>query len=224
MPQSGLEEGITVADTGSLDRWVKEVFAKVPGVVEGYVYDQTKLVMRDFFQRTKAWRTVEGPFVIPANDGTYQFNPYDGSANVSKILRVYRNGTDFVPIEITKIQASIEGSSNVPLYYYVEPYDTIVLSPVNNQALTNVYADIALVPSIDCDNRLPSWIEDQFYEAILAGTLHRLYSEPEKVYTNVTSAEYWGKRYRSEMVRARANSNLNYKHGPAPWNFPRHTR
>lgn len=224
MPQSGLEEGITVASSGSLDPWVKVVFGKVPGAVEGYIYDQVVLVLRDFFQRTKAWRTVEGPFIIPANDGKYQFNPYDGTANVSKILRVYANGTDLVPIQITKIQASIEGSSNVPLYYYVEPYDTIVLSPVNNQAVTNVYADLALVPRIDCDNRIPYWIEDQFFEAILAGALFRLYSEPEKVYTNVNASEYWGKRYRSEITRARANSILNYKHGPAPWNFPRHTR
>ena len=82
MPQSGFEDGFTVTTSGSLDTWVKEIHAKVPGAVEGYLYDQVKLVLKDFFQRTKAWRTYIGPFTIPANDGTLCLNPVDAWSDV----------------------------------------------------------------------------------------------------------------------------------------------
>lgn len=221
MPQSGFEDGFTISTSGSLDTWVKEIHAKVPGTAEGYIYDQLKLTIKDFFQRTKTWRTTVGPFDILANDGTYCLNPYDGYSKVIQVLNLYRNGTHYFPSNKTKLRQSWNSAQSNPRNYYVDPYDTIVLEPTPVEDVEDFYADVALTPRLHADNRIAEWIEDQCYEAIKAGALARLYEEPGKVYTNTVAAELWGKRYRAELTRARSAGMSNYKEGTTNWAFPR---
>ncbi|MBW2451760.1 MAG: hypothetical protein JRF07_05325 [Deltaproteobacteria bacterium] len=219
MPQSGFEEGFTTSASGSLDTWVKEIHAKVPGAVEGYIYDQLKLVIKDFFQRTGAWRTVVGPFTILGGDGTYKINPYDGVSNAIQVLSLYRNGTHYTPVPVTKIRETNTSGTTNPRTYYVNPYDTIVLTPTPTEDVEDLYADVLLTPRLLVNNRIPEWIVEQCYEAILAGTLHRLYQEPDKVYSSETKGEYWGQKYRSELNRSRTVAQHNYKASPMPWSF-----
>ena len=221
MPQSGFEDGFTISTSGSLDTWVKEIFAKVPGAVEGYIYDQVKLTINDFFRRSLTWRDTAGPFNILADDGTYCLNPFTGYSNVIQVLNLYRNGIGYTPVPITKIRESWGSGSTNPRSYFVTPFDTIVLTPTNTADVEALYADVALAPRILSDNRIEEWVVDQCYEAVKAGTLARLYEEPGKVYTNTTAAELWGKRYRSEVARSRSAGMANYKSGTTSWTFPR---
>jgi hypothetical protein len=226
MPQSGFEDGFTVASSGSLDTWVKEVHAKVPGAIEGYIYDQLKLVIKDFFKRTKAWRNFFGPFTVLANDGTICLNPVDANSAVIQVLSVTKNGTPMVPTSVTEVPKIIitETNSKNPSRYYVEPYDTVHLLPVPVIDVENFLVTAALTPRLRDDNRIEQWIIDMHYESIKTGLLARLYEEPGKVYTNVKSAEYWGSKYRSELTRARSIGAQNYKEGPQPWVFPSWSR
>jgi hypothetical protein len=212
MPQSGFEDGFTLASSGSLDTWVKEIFAKVPGAVEGYIYEQLKLVIKDFFQRTKAWQTYTGPWTALADDGTITLNPVDASSAVIQVLSVVRNGSPLMPVKPHSVPFLIvnDTSSKVPTRFYLEPYDVIKLFPVPSEDIDNIYVGCALTPRLCNGKYLEQWVIDQHYEVILAGTLQRLYQEPGKVYSNAASAEYWGKRYRSELVRSRVVGEQNY--------------
>ncbi len=226
MPQSGFEDGFSVASSGSLDTWVKEIHTKVPGAIEGFIYDQTKVVLKDFFKRTKAWRNFFGPFTILANDGVLCMNPVDANTNVIQILAVARNGVPIAntnPVAVPRTLIT-QLTSSTSSSYYVEPYHTIHLVPTPTEDVENVYVTAALTPRLRDDNRIDQWVIDQHYEAILAGVLQRLYQEPGKVYSNVTSAEYWGRRYRSEMTTARSNAMNNYKESPQPWSYPTWSR
>src|SRR5210317_2047286 len=107
MPQSGFEEGFTVTTSGSLDTWVKEIHAKAPGAVEEYLYDQVKLVLKDFFQRTKSWRVFLGPMTASANDGTICLNPVDAYSNVIQVLNVVRNGSKLHQTDIRLLPSLI---------------------------------------------------------------------------------------------------------------------
>ena len=226
MPQSGFEEGFTVASSGSLDTWVKEIHPKVPGAIEGYIYDQLKLVISDFFKRTKAWRTIFGPYTVLAGDGTICLNPIDAKTNVIQVISVTKNGTPMVPTSITDVPRIIitETNSKTPSRYYVEPYDTVHVLPVPTLDVEEFMVVAALTPRIYDDNRIDQWIIDMHYESIIAGVLQRLYQEPGKVYTNVKQGQYWGAKYRSEMARARSIAAQNYKEGPQPWSFPSWSR
>ncbi len=226
MPQSGFEDGFTVASSGSLDTWVREVFPKVPGAIEGYIYDQLKLVIKDFFKRTKAWRTVLGPFTILADDGTIALNPTGANSNVIQVISVTKNGTPMVPSSITDAPRILitQRSSKTPSRYFVEPYDIIHMLPIPTLDVEDFLVVAALTPRLRDDNRIDQWIIDMHYESILAGILQRLYNEPGKVYTNAGQAEYWGKKYRSELARARSIAAQNYKEGPQPWAFPTWSR
>lgn len=212
MPQSGFEDGFTLASSGSLDTWVKEIFAKVPGAVEGYIYEQLKLVVKDFFQRTKAWQTYTGPWTALADDGTITLNPIDANSAVIQVLAVVRNGSPLAPISPRSVPFLIVNDSSLksPSRYYMEPYDVIKLFPVPSEDVEDLYVSAALTPRLRNDNHVPQWVIDQHYEAVLAGTLQRLYQEPGKIYSNAASAEYWGKRYRSELVRSRVVGDQNY--------------
>ena len=222
MPQSGFEDGFTVTTSGSLDSWVSEIFAKVPGAVEGYIYDQLKLVIKDFFQRTKSWRTFMGPMTIPANDGTLCLNPVDAYSNVIMVLSVVRNGSPLALVDIRALPRLFATSTNdrTPSRFYLEPYHTIKMWPVPTVDVENLYVTAALTPRLLFDNRIPEWIVDQHYEVIKAGTLQRLYEEPDKLYSNATKAEYWGSKYRSEMTRSRSVAAQSYAEGAQPWGFP----
>jgi hypothetical protein len=226
MPQSGFEDGFTVASSGSLDTWVKEVYAKVPGAIEGYIYDQLKLVIKDFFKRTKAWRTFCGPFTILADDGTICLNPVDSISAVIQVISVTKNGTPMIPTSITDVPRIIitETNSKTPSRYYVEPYDIVHMLPIPTLDVEDFLVTAALTPRLRDDNRIPQWIIDMHYESILAGIFQRLYSEPGKIYTNVLQGEYWGQKYRSELARARSVAAQNYKEGPQPWAFPSWSR
>jgi hypothetical protein len=221
MPQSGFEEGFTVATSGSLDEWVKEIHAKVPGVIEGYIYDQLKLVIKDFFQRTKSWRAYLGPFIAPANDGVVCMNPVDAHSTVIQILSVFRNGAQLTHIDekTVPVTSRTETNSRNPSRYYLSPYDTIILNPTPAEDVEDLYVVAALTPRLRADNVLPQWIIDQHYEAIKAGLLSRLYEEPGKIYTNTVSAELWGKRYRAELVRSRSVGIKNYGEQSGPWSY-----
>jgi len=221
MPQSGFEEGFVVATSGSLDEWVKEIHAKVPGAIEGYIYDQLKLVIKDFFQRTKSWRAFIGPFTVPANDGTYCLNPVDAYSNVIQVLNVVRNGSALthMPEKAVPFQFATESSARTASRFYLSPYDTIILFPTPVEDIDEVYATVALTPRLRSDNRIHQWIIDQHYEVIKAGVLARLYEEPGKIYTNTEAAKLWGGRYRSEMVRSRSAAIKNYGEMAGPWSY-----
>ena len=222
MPQSGFEDGFTITTSGSLDTWVKEIHAKVPGAIEGYIYDQLKLVIKDFFQRTKAWRTFLGPFTAPANDGAICLNPVDAYTNVIQVLEVARNRSPLAQIDLRVLYRLLpNGNDNItPSRFYLDPYHTIKLWPVPTVDIEGVYVTAALTPRLRSDNRIAEWVVDQHYEAIKSGTLERLYQEPDKSYTNATSAEFWGKRYRSELVRSRSVASQGYGESPQPGGFP----
>jgi hypothetical protein len=64
------------------------------------------------------------------------------------------------------------------------------------------------------DAAVPPFISNQFAEPIRDGTLFRLYSQPNKPYSDPARAEYYGKRFRNQMIRARAAARDN--------NPPRH--
>lgn len=226
MPQSGFEEGFTVASSGSLDTWVKEIHPKVPGAIEGYIYDQLKLVIKDFFKRTKAWQNVIGPYTAIADDGMICVNPVDANTNAIQIISVTKNGTPISPAAMTDVPrvTGTERNSKVPSGYYVQPYDTIHLLPTPTVDVEDFMVLAALTPRLRDDNCIDQWIIDMHYESILAGTLHRLYQEPGKVYSNVKQGEYWGAKYRSELARQRSIAAQNYKEGPQPWTFPTWSR
>lgn len=223
MPQSGFEEGFTVATSGSLDEWVKEIHAKVPGAIEGYIYDQLKLAIKDFFQRTKAERRFMGPFTIIANDGCLALNPVDAYWNVINVLEVIRDGHPMVQTNkkaLPRFFATDQTSRN-PSRYYLEPYHTVKTWPVPSEDIEDIYVVAALTPRIRSDNLIAQEVIDQHYEAIKAGVLQRLYEEPGKVYTNKDSADYWGSKYRSELARSRSAAATDYGESPQPFTFNR---
>lgn len=226
MPQSGFEDGFSVATGGSLDTWVKEVHAKVPGAIEGYIYDQLKLVIADYFQRTKSWRTFLGPFEAAEGDGVVCLNPVDAYSKVSQVLAVHRNGSTLKLVDTRYLPRlfPMEQEDRNPSRYYLDPYDTINLWPAPAADVTDIYVSVALTPRLRSDNRIQEWIVDKHYESILAGILQRLYEEPDKVYTNTQKAEYWGKKYRSEMSRMRSVAMQGYGEHVQPWAYPTWSR
>jgi len=93
------------------------------------------------------------------------------------------------------------------------------LHPVPSVDIDDVYVTVALTPRLRADNRILQEHIDQHYEAIKAGCLQRLYEEPDKFYSNSTSADYWGKKYRSEMVPSRTAAPQGYGESAQPWGF-----
>jgi hypothetical protein len=228
MPQSGFEEATTVRSSGSLDVWVKELAPKLPGAAEGYIYDQLKVVISDFFRRTKCWRETLGPYDLIAGENEIGLNPVDASTQVIQVLEVRVNGRLMAPVQDAASELRLDADGSVSQgtarAYYVRPYDCVYLVPIPDTAQDQIYVTAVLTPRISSRNAIDQWIIDQHYEVIKAGVLERMYNEPSKNYTNTKQGEIWGARYRSDMSAARAQGSQNYKAGPHTWTYPAHTR
>ena len=227
MPQSGFEAGFQVKDTASLDVWVKELSPKMPGAVEGYIYDQLKLTLADMFRRTKSWREFLGPFTLTSGNNKISLNPVDSKVNVIQVLGISINGSPLMPSSDSALSLQFSGSTTqegTPNRYYVRPYHTVFFSPTPAATVSNIYVDVALTPRFNNCNNIDQWVIDQHYEVVKAGVLERMYNEPNRPYTNTKQGEFWGMRYRSDMASIRAAGDQNFKQGPHPWAFPRHTR
>jgi hypothetical protein len=214
--------------TESIEQLLKDILPQTPGVIRSVAARECRLAMREFFERSHAWvEEVEG-VVIPTGDTAIQVD--NGDAN-SEVIAVYAvrlgNSTDGYQLlqKLGRMPDKIEGTQSKPWGWYVTSNpDEFKLYPYRSTATTDdLRVHVALIPSFDIEvneTDLPRQITLKFYDAILNGTLARLYMHPNKPYSQPVLAQQLRHNFLRQAGYYAAQRKKGFNNSQM-WSFPK---
>lgn len=185
--------GATTWAYGGIDRIFDAIEAVVPGVVHSVVQMAVWDAICEFCTRSTYWR-ARVTWTMPVGTTTVDLSQIDVNTVGMSILQVggglYRN-------------------------WRIDPPCTLVDLGPGTQDRSG-WAIVSCLP-VNLDAGLPSFLIDNWSEALRDGALFRLYSQPSKPYTSPQLAAFHGKRFASRIQSARAQIIHD---GPPNWRFP----
>lgn len=214
--------------TESLDTFLKDTLPLLPGIVREVAERELRLAMREFFERSYAWRNTFTDIDAPAGETPVLLDSAttgDVNSEVVAILRVkwHQGGNETSGQYLSPIShkpAKSMTNQGVPYNYYMTSNpDEFVLYPHLDTAQTDALeVDVALMPTMTA-TVLPRQVQSKFYDAILEGFLARVYMHPNKPY----SAPALGMQMRQNFSRRigyyMAQAKAGYDHSQQ-WRYP----
>lgn len=206
----------------TLDTWLRDGLALVPGAVRAVASRELVLACREFFERSFAWRAVIGPENAKAGQTQYWTSPYDEYSNVVGVLAVawvQDKTADFLT-PMTSPPADGMTSSRPTHYFVSEVPDAIELYPEltrdKDEAL-KFYVALTPKPSVE---HLPRIAFIKFYDVIMDGFLARMWSHPNKPYSNPQAAVQRRTQFTAALNRYKGQAKQGYVAGQG-WTFPK---
>lgn len=184
----------TQVATGGLDRLYDAIESSLPGVQHPVVQSAVWDTIDEFCTRSLVWRETMS-WVLPAGMREVDLNPVSATAVVVWVIGVQ----------------GISAASVSPPAILIDSGDV-------SQARSGT-ARVACKPTRLSD-QLPSFLVNNWYEALRDGTLARLYEQPAKPYSNMDLARFHGTRFRSGIRLARDAANRYFTNGTSGWRFP----
>lgn len=203
----------------SITTWKDLMLPRLPGALSNVVEGEITQTVYNFCRESTAWRDMIYAVDIDINDREVELTYGDGTeANVSGVLRVYYSNKQLSQYS----HAPWETSSSAPMGFTSKPDDpsVIVLSTIPSTAITGALDAYVYLEPVNPTDALPSVILNEFWEIVFDGALGRMYSHPEKPYTNPTLAQYHLRRYRNGTRRARDQANRGFTGNAQNWVFP----
>lgn len=151
--------------------------------------------IEDFYIRS-TWRREMLYWQMQGNVAQVDFNPFDGDWLVAWILNF--SGLTRGKVELPGLLKDLTSPTPTTLR--------------NGQVL------VALKPAT-LTSEFDASLWQQWFDTILSGTLHRLYRQPNKTYSNPQMALFHGKEFASGLARARAIASKSYTNTVSP-TFP----
>lgn len=216
-----LVEGSGATADVRLDTWLKDLLPRTPGAVRPVVKRELILAAREFYEQSHAWRVVVGPKNLKAGKKLYVMSPYDAYSDIVHVFGVELEGR---PLRAyNRRPAGTEPVSDRPTGFYLDEPDNVRLWPTPQVAVDNgLTFYVALTPK-QTVTHLPRMAMSLHYEALLDGTLGRLYNHPAKPYTDPLRANYHLRRFRAAISEFRARAREGYVNTPG-WSFPKFGR
>jgi hypothetical protein len=180
-----------------VERLYDNVQSEVPGVTLAQIKMAAWNTIEDFYIRS-TWRREHLFWEMPAGVYAVDFNPFDADWLVAWVLawNGLTNGKVEPPALLRDIGFPLATTTrNGEVWLALKPTDF----------------------SADFDPLL--W--QQWFETILAGTLHRLYRQPAKPYSSPQLALLHGRTFNLGVARARGIAHNNYAGNTPSWRFPR---
>lgn len=214
--------------TESIENILKDVVPHLPGVVRSVAAQECRLAMREFFERSLAWVTEVEGVAIPNGDTAIQVDDGDANTEVISIISVkIGNSTDGYQsvTALGRMPDKIEGTNSKPWGWYVTSNpDEFKLHPYFDGVSTDdlrVY--VGLIPAFDVDINsltLPRQITLKFHDAIVNGTLARLYMHPSKPYSQPMLGTQLRHNFLRQIGYYAAQRKKGFNNTPN-WSFPR---
>lgn len=199
----------------TLDYVQQLVAQQVQGAPDTLIAAQLQLVAREFYTKSTAWRDNVGPYNIATGRDLIDLNPVDQNTRLQFVLGAYillsanQRPQALVPTN----RKPVGGPPNIPGSFFMDKIDRLQLYPIPNSTLGKVlYVYACLVPTPNA-NLLPDISYTHHVDALLWGTLARLYMMPKKSWSNQALSMEYQKKFRQEILMARDIANRGY--GPA---------
>lgn len=207
---------------------VSKILTRMPAVPDALVNSELNDVLRHFYTQSTAWREVIGPLVIPAGvagvDTVIYLNPVDQYKQVQAVWRLWTfpglNGAQFPGrIDLTAYK-QIGTDVGPPRWAWPQKPDTLVLFPAPDKNYGAIlFAFCSLLPVVNTTN-LPSLSITHHLDALMWGTMARLYSMKGKPWADKTLAADYKRDYRQQIMQHRDEANRMYANINTPAGFP----
>jgi hypothetical protein len=179
---------------------VTRLFDNIQSSVPGVTTDMVSLA---------AWNTIEDFYVKSTYRREHVYWRLDpGEINL-----------DFDPYDCDWRVCRFMGFTGLAKPKFVPPGRVIDVSPVVPDSVRNGEALLALRPK-DINVELPADIWTTYWEALYNGTLHRLYLQPGKPYSDLNAGTVYGRLYRSGIASARADAQAWHLRDAQAWSYP----
>lgn len=180
-------------------RLFDNVQALIPGITTDLVALAAWNAIENFYQRSTYrrehvyWRLDPGKAVL-------EFDPYDKPQNTWRVCRFL----------------GFRGLSHPK---FIPPGQVVDLSCPVPDSQRNGEALLALKPQ-NFETVLPYDVWTNHFETLLNGTLHRLYLQPGKPWSDLNAMTLHGRLYRGGVASARAEAQSHHLRDAGSWSFP----
>lgn len=216
--------------TETLDTILQDTIPQLPGVVRAVAERELRLTMREFFERSYAWRTTIEAIDAPSGDTAVWLqdaNDGDVNSDVIAILQVRLDADPggqgnarrvLTPIGVKPAYAYT--NANYPLgWRMTSNADEFKLYPYLTTAITGgLEVDVALTPKMDATT-FPRQITSKFYDAIVEGFLARMYMHPNKPYSAPAMGMTMRANFKRRIGYYMAQAKTGYNNSQV-WGFP----
>lgn len=200
------------------------VLMQIPGVPDQLARTQLGLVMREFYEKSTAYRDDVGPYLIQQGRPIVQLNPVSQDVRIQFVLGAYMfpyQGANEPQPLYPMARKPLGGSPQPPSRYYMQTMDQMLLYPTPDQTYGKIlYVYAALVP-LSTAVVLPDIAYTHHVDALQWGTMARLYAMSKKPWTDKQQAALYDRKYRQEILLRRDIANRGDGPADTPMQFPR---
>lgn len=213
--------------TEAIESVLKDILPDTPGVVRSVAANECRLAMREFFERSLAWTKEVESVTIPTGDTAIQVDDGDANTEVIAVLDM-KIGTSADGYQrltpLARMPDKIEGTESTPWSWYVASNpDEFKLHPYQSGSTSkDLRVFVGLMPALDVavnDLTLPRQITLKYKDAILNGTLARLYMQPSKPYSQPVLGQQLRHNFLRQIGYYAAQRKKGYNNTPQ-WSFP----
>lgn len=206
----------------------QKIAMEFPAAPDTLIASKLSDCIREFYTNSGAWREVIGPYNVSALQQVLHVNPVDQYSQFQYVLNAFifpstPGGNQEQPMRPSPRRLfglSYQNPGPYPLWYWMETPDRMHLYPPPQNSLgKTLWVYGILLPLVNTP-RLPPIATTHHLDALVWGTLWRMYMMPKKPWTDATLASQYRKEFKREMLRWRDVANRSYSNATAPWTFP----
>lgn len=203
---------------------VDKILTRMPAAPDALVNSELQDTIRNFYTMSTGWRDVIGPYFIQQGVDTVFLNPVDAYTQIQFVLQAWTfpslNGAQFPGRINLSPRKRIGPDIGPPQWMWMQKPDTGVLFPVPDKTYGQVlFVYAALLPTLN-STRLPDIATTQHLDALMWGTMARLYRMKGKPWSDRKLADDYQRDYRREILIARDQANRAYSNTQTPTQFP----
>lgn len=193
-------------------RLMNNVRSRLTGATDDVLQMELFNTMDDFFKGSNAWQQ-DIDFAVPGLDpaGTiYTITP-DGPASIDKLLWVFSVPTDPNSVRGFSVGASMQIPGEVTLS--LQPSSPITYRATVALTVQDPTTRAGYVT-------FPAWVLAKYRGPILDGLLGKMFSQPNKPYTNTQLSVFHMRKFNSKVASARVEVTRNNTYRQQAWVFP----
>ncbi|HEY5211795.1 MAG TPA: hypothetical protein VIJ38_02105 [Acidobacteriaceae bacterium] len=207
---------------------VSKILTRSPAIPDSLVNSELQDTLRHFYTMSTGWRDTVGPYNVGQGVGSQsnpvQLNPVDQYKQVQFVLNawLYPNlpGSNSPQALIPSARLLIGSDVGPPSRFFMMRPDLMQLYAVPDKNYGAIlYAYAVLLPVVNT-TKLPNIAITQHLDALMWGTMERLYRMKGKPWSDPVAAGDYHQMYNKEILLARDQANRAYSGVNTPAQFP----
>jgi len=204
----------------SVETWVNLLTPRLPGALDHVLEAEVVQTIKNFCRESSAWRDMIYGLDVQPNEREITLQWGNGSqGTVLGVLRLYSGGNQISQLS----HAPWESSARLTLAWTSNPSDPsiIVLAEIPTEELLEQLDAYVYLEPVNPTLYVPPTLLSDFWEIIFDGSVGRMYSHPNKPYSDPILAQYHWRRYRTGTILARDKASRGFTGNAQNWVFPR---